>query len=121
MPMSRAQARVVDAVLSRTAQGYTNQEFVGDKLLPFVNVAKSGVRLIKFGKEAFVLYTTRRAPGSAVQRVQYGYADEPIALFQDSLEGVAPREHVRDAADVPGVDVQLTAINNVMRSIMLGH
>lgn len=119
--MNRAQARVVDAVLSRTAQGYKNQEFVGHHLMPFVEITKSGVRVMKFGKEAFVLYNTRRAPGSATQRVKYGYASDPVALFQDSLEAVVPREWIADGQDVPGVDHQVTAVNNVLRSIMLGH
>lgn len=121
MPMSRANARVVDPVLSRTAQGYKHQDFVGQHLMPFVNVPKSGVRVMKFGKEAFLRYLTRRAPGSKVQRVQFGYASEPIALYQDSLEGVVPREYLRDGEDLPGVNQQITAVNNVMHSIMLGH
>lgn len=121
MPMSRANARVVDPVLSRTAQGYHNQEFVGQHLMPFVDISRSGVRLMKFGKEAFQKFMTRRAPGAKTQRVQYGYASEPIALFQDALEGQVPREWLRDAQDLPGVNHQVTAINNVMQSIMLGH
>ncbi|TNC80706.1 MAG: hypothetical protein C9356_12460 [Oleiphilus sp.] len=121
MTLSRAQARVVDPVLSRTAQGYKSQEFVGHHLMPFVNISRSGVMLMKFGKEAFVRYLTRRAPGSKVSRVQYGFASEPVALFQDSLEGVVPREWIRDSESLPGVNHQITAVNNVMRSIMLGH
>lgn len=120
MPMSRSDARVIDPVLSNVALGYRNGRYVGLSLYPTVFVPKSGVSLIKFGKEAFVKYNMRRAPGAKTARVQYGYATDPVALVQDSLEGKVPREWMRDTQDVPLINQETRAVNNVMQSMHLG-
>ncbi len=118
--MNKAQVRVVDPVLSNIALGYKNAMFVGLWLFPYVTVFKSGGRVIKFGKEAFIKYLMRRAPGAKTARVQYGYAADPFALFQDSLEGKVPREWLREAAGLPTIAQETTAINSVMKSMLLG-
>jgi len=120
MPMNRSQARVIDPVLSSVAQGYRNARFIGTELMPIIYCPKSGVKLMKFGKEAFMKYNMRRSPGGQVARVQYGYATDPVALVQDSLEAVVPREWLRDTQDVPNVNNGTKAINLVMMSVMLG-
>ena len=45
--------RVVDPVLTNLATGYTNEQFVGDQLMPFVLVDKEGGKIPLFGKEHF--------------------------------------------------------------------
>ncbi|MGH1429763.1 MAG: hypothetical protein ACRBB4_01465 [Neptuniibacter sp.] len=118
--MNRSQARVIDPILSAVASGYKNAAYVGTTLMPIISCPKSGIRLMKFGKEAFIKYNMRRAPGAKTARVQYGYASDPVALVQDALEGVVPREWLRDSNDIPGVNLGKTAVNNVMNSMYLG-
>ncbi|MGI1671986.1 MAG: major capsid protein [Neptuniibacter sp.] len=118
--MNRSQSRVVDPVLSAVASGYKNATYVGTTLMPIISCPKSGIRLMKFGKEAFIKYNMRRAPGAKTATVQYGYAADPVALVQDALNGKVPREWLRDSADIPGVDLGKTAINTVMNSMHLG-
>lgn len=118
--MNRSQARVVDPVLSTVALGYSNARYVGTTIMPVVMCPKSGVRLIKFGKEAFVKYNMRRAPGANEKEVQYGYASDPIALVQDSLSGKVPREWLRDSDGMPNVSLGTQAVNSVMNSMHLG-
>jgi hypothetical protein len=118
--MNKAQVRVVDPVLSNVALGYKNLEFVGSILFPFVEIAKSGVRLIKFGKESFIKYNMRRAPGADVAEIQFGYASDPVALVQDSIAAKVPREWLRESSDLPTVQMETTAVNNAMRVMMLG-
>ena len=113
------QVRVVDPILSNVVQGFRQQEHVGMSLFPRVPVVLSGGRIIEFGKEAFRLYNARRAPGTATRRVTFGYEGKPYALVQDALEGVVPREHLRDARQQPGIDLGTRAVNNVMRSLSL--
>ena len=79
--------------------GYGDPEFMDHHLFPLVPSPAFGARVIKFGKEQFLQYNLRRAPGGKKARVQLGYADEPIALVQDALEGKVPREFLRDAAE----------------------
>lgn len=61
--------RIVDPVLTNLALGYTNNEFVGEHLMPFVWVEKEANKLPKFGKEAFKLYNTERALRAESNRI----------------------------------------------------
>ena len=118
--MNRSQARVIDPILSTVASGYRNAEYVGTTLMPMIGCPKSGIRLMKFGKEGFIKYNMRRAPGAKTARVQYGYASDPVALLQDALDGQVPREWLRDSEDIPNLNLGTRAINLVMNSMHLG-
>jgi hypothetical protein len=116
-PMSDAGVRVVDPILTNIAQGYRNMDLVGETLFPAVPVLTTGGQIIEFGKEAFYKYNLRRVPGGAVRRVQFGYAGKPFALLQDSIEGQIPREHMRDAAQVPGINLGTRAVMTAMKIV----
>jgi hypothetical protein len=113
-PVNTRTAAVIDPILSTHARGYRNQEFVAPALFPRVTVPNRSMRVIKFGKEAFRMMNTRRAPGADKKRVQYGYASDPISLVQDALEGVVPIEHQEEAMAVPGIDLGRGAVNMVL-------
>lgn len=119
--MNTGQARVIDPILSTHARGYTNAEMIGHLLFPIVNIPVRGVRVLKFGKESFRMMNTRRAPGAETARVQYGYASDPVALQQDSLEGLVPWENMQEASAVPGVDLASGSIEMVLDVIALGR
>jgi hypothetical protein len=113
------QVRVIDPILTTVAQGYKQQDLIGNMLFPAVPVTVSGGQVIEFGKEAFRLYSTARAPGGAVKTVQFGYLGKPFALENHALAGLLPIEHQRDAQVTPGVDLAGRALNNVMASMGL--
>ncbi|WP_273794706.1 major capsid protein [Brucella intermedia] len=113
-------AAVVDPILSTHARGYRNLDFISHILFPRVTIPNRSMRVIRFGKEAFRLLNTRRAPGSDKKRVQYGYADDPVSIAQDALEGVVPIEHQEEAESIPGIDLGAGAINMVMDLVDLG-
>ena len=115
--LSNAGVRVIDPILTNVAQGYKNAEFVGSILFPRVPVFASGGQIIEFGKEAFYSYNLRRTPGGATKRIQFGYLGKPFALVQDSGEIPVPREWMRDASVVPGIDLGARAINLGMKVI----
>ncbi|MBF0402256.1 MAG: major capsid protein [Magnetococcales bacterium] len=119
MAMSSSQVRVVDPVLTEVAQGFRHEEHVGHILFPRVPVHTSGGQVLEFGKESFKLYQARRAPGTATRRVQFGYLGKSFALVQDALEGQVPREHLRDASRVPGVDLGQRAVMGTLRALSL--
>jgi len=110
-------ARVIDPVLTNIAQGYHNSDFVGNFLFPRVPVQASGGQIIEFGKEAFYQYNLRRAPGGRTQRINFGYLGRNFALLQDSVEVPVPREHMRDASVVPGIDLGRRAVNLGMQAV----
>ncbi len=120
-PVNVRTAAVVDPILSTHARGYRNSEFISHLLFPRVTIPNRSMRVLKFGKEAFRMLNTRRAPGADKKRVQYGYASDPVALVQDALEGVVPIEHQQEAESIPSVDLGAGAVNMVLNVIDLGH
>lgn len=119
--LSPSQARVIDPILSTFAQGYSDPEFVGNMLFPPVPVDAAGGQVIQFGKESFMAYTTRRAPGAGIKRLQTGYLGVPYALENHGFAGQVPYEIARDAQNVPGIDLGKRAIRSslsvVQRSV----
>lgn len=119
--MTPAQSRVVDPILTNHVRGYTNQDYVGRTLAPRVDVGTRGFRVIKFDRDSFknAARAPRRAPGSAIPRVQFGFQSEPIALYQEALAGVVPIENQEEAAAVPGIDLQMHTSATTMDIILL--
>lgn len=120
MSMNPQQTRVVDPVLTTLAQGYTQQEFVGGALFPRVPVQTAGGKIIEFGKESFRLYNTKRGRGSNTKRITFGYEGKPYALEEDSLEAQVEFKDMRDASQVPGIDLATRSVNGVLRIMGLG-
>jgi hypothetical protein len=114
-----AQARVIDPVLSTIAQGYQNSEMISQYLFPTVPVNLRGGNIITFGKEAFMLYASQRAPGENTKRVKFGYAGAPFALVDYSLEGTCPIELQQEAANGTSIDMCARAINGVSAIMVL--
>jgi hypothetical protein len=120
MSMTLRQARLVDPVLTRHVRGYRNGELAGMALFPAVDVPTAGGQVIEFGREAFVRYAARRAPGSDTKRVPFGHFGQPYRLVNEALDAAVPREMNRDVQEVADVDLGMRATNVVMRSLMLG-
>ncbi len=118
--LNQRTAAVIDPILSTHARGYRNLEFVAQLLFPRVSIPNRSMRVVKFGKEAFRMLNTRRAPGADKKRIQYGYASDPVALLQDAVEGVVPVEHQEEAMSVPGIDLGSGAISMVLDVLDLG-
>jgi hypothetical protein len=119
--LSPGQARIVDPILSEHARGYRQAGLVGRSLFPLAPVPMYGGKVIQFGKEAFRAVNTARAPGTATKRIQFGYEGEPYAIQPNALESPVPRELMRDASQVPGIDLGTRAVNLVLRVMNLGH
>jgi len=110
--------RVVDPVLTNLATGYTNEQFVGDQLMPFVMVDKEGGKIPLFGKEHFKVYSTERALRAKSNRINpedIGSVD--IALDEHDLE--YPIDYREDAESA--FPLQARATNTVVEGIRLRH
>lgn len=119
--MNARQAQVIDPILSTQARGYTNQEFIGHRVLPYADIPARSVKVIQFGKDAFRRYVdTRRAPGTPVKRLQFGYEAATVALKQEALEAVVPDE-ISQGAQVPGIDLAAISIQQVQDVVGLGR
>jgi len=118
-PLNQNTARVIDPILSGIAQGYRHVERVGHLLFPSITVLQRGGKVIEFGRESFLDYKARRAPGADVKMIQFGYEGKPYALAQYTLDAPVPREHIQEAETVPGIDLGKRAVNTVMDSLTL--
>lgn len=119
--MNVRQAQVIDPILTTQARGYTNAAAIFPMLFPLADIPVRSMKVVKFGKDDFRLMNTRRAPGANVKTITYGFESEPIALVQDALDAVVPREVSEGAAAVPGVDMASRSVNLVLNIIDLGH
>lgn len=116
-----AQTRVVDPILSEHARGYRQAELIAPALFPFADVDQYGGKVIEFGKESFKVYSSARAPGAATKRITFGYEGKDYAIVPSALEAQVPREHMRDATQVPGINLSGRAVNTVLRSLLLEY
>lgn len=94
-----SQARVIDPVLTSIAQGFKQNNFVGDLLFPQVPVQMRAGKILSFGKEDFMLYASQRAPGENTKRIQVGYSSGNFALVDYSLEASLPIELIQEAGE----------------------
>lgn len=112
-------SRVIDPVLSSIAQGYRHAQRVGHVLFPAIDVLQRGGNVIEFGRESFLDYKAKRAPGADAVNIQFGYEGKPYSLDQYTLDAPLPREFIQDAQTVPGIDLGKRAVNTVMDSLTL--
>jgi hypothetical protein len=115
------QARVIDPILSGYARGYRQRSLIASALFPNATVAIYGGQIIEFGKESFRLYSSKRAPGATTKRIEFGYEGKPYAIVPSALEATVPRELMRDASRVPGIELGSRAVSTVLRSLLLEH
>ncbi|MDE2577947.1 MAG: major capsid protein [Hyphomicrobiales bacterium] len=119
--MNTRQARVVDPILTTQVRGYTNAQFIFPELFPYADIPVRGMRVVRFGQEAFRRESTRRAPGADVAAITVGYESDPVTLAQDALDAVVPREYSEEAGAVPGIDVASMAVQQVLDKVDLGY
>ena len=118
-PLSPAEARVVDAVLTNHSRGYVHPERVAHHLFPAVTVNQRGGRRIEFNKDSFKLYNTVRAAGGKRQEVEFGFLGQKFALEQHDLVGKLPVEVQEEAARGPGIDLGRSTVESVQDIISL--
>lgn len=118
--LSLAQARVINPVLSKVAQGYKQLDLVGNALFPAIPVGQRAGNIITFGKEDFMLYSSARAPGENTKRVSFGFANGSYALVDYSLEGQLPIEVQQEAsASENGFTIDMAKLSiDKVRAIM---
>jgi len=91
--------RVTDPVLTQIAIGYTNEDFVGTLLFPIVENQKKGGKYVEFGKEAFKIYETQRAPRSRSNRIDWAATSKSLNLEEQSLEIPVDFSEFEEATD----------------------
>lgn len=119
MSMNGSQVRVVDPILTQHARGYKNAEFVGEALFPTVTMPTRAAKRIEFDRSSFRRRRTRRAPGTQIAALEFGYEGKAVSLHQEALSAVVPIEHQEDAKVVPSIDLQQVSVDTVLAVIGL--
>lgn len=119
MLMSPDQARVVDPILTEHARGYTNADFIAAGLFPLVTMPTRAAKRIEFDRSSFKRPPVKRAPGAQIGQLDFGYEGKAVALTQRALSAKTPVEHMDEASEVPGIDLQRMAVDLVLNVIAL--
>ncbi|HEX7820642.1 MAG TPA: hypothetical protein VF463_08480 [Sphingobium sp.] len=119
MSMNGAQVRIVDPILTDHARGYVNADFAGGLLFPTVTMPTRAAKRIEFGRESFRRKRTRRAPGSPIAALEFGYEGKAVSLHQEALSAVTPIEFQQEANAAPGIDLQQLGVDTVLAVIAL--
>lgn len=110
--------RIVNPVLTNLAVGYTNEQFVGSALMPYVSVEKEAGELPIFNKDHFKVYQTERALRAKSNRVNPGdVSTVPFALTEHDLE--YPIDYREEAESA--FPLEQMATNSVTEGIRLRH
>lgn len=117
--MNAAQVRVVDPILSNHARGYVQAEFIGRFLFPTVTMPTRAAKRIEFDRSSFRRRKTRRAPGARIAQLEFGYEGKAVNLHQEALRASVPIEYIGEAAAVPGIDLQQSAVDIVLAVIAM--
>lgn len=99
MGMSNAQMRAFNnPVLVGLLLGASNASasFVGQGLFPSLPQSLSSMSILKMGSAHMRQYNLRRAPGAPTKRIELQWGSQTVALDQDSVEVVIPREVIRE-------------------------
>ena len=74
-----------------------------------------GGKIIQFSAEHFAKYDNiERAPGANITQFEVGYSSDIYALVQRAISAKVTQEHQEEAAAVPGINMQSTAVMRAM-------
>lgn len=117
--MNLDQARVIQPILTNVARGYMQNPLIGDALFPRVPVSARAGQLLKFGKDAFKVHSTKRGPGELIPRINISYGTDSYKLEQHALGVSVPTETQEEAKLVVDVDLFDESIQTVSDSVRL--
>ncbi len=114
------QKRLVDTVLTNVALGFNlDQQFSGHHLFPDVPVNEIAGKIVKFGKDAFVVVNSKTAPGESIRAVGLRYSSDTYELNLRKLAATATIEEVEASDKLKLVKYKSRAVNNVMQRMRL--
>lgn len=121
MPVTQAtlaNQRLTDPVLTELAQGYDNNELVGEALMPVVEIDKEAGKIPVFGRLAFRLKTTtRQLRGNSNRLTPEGLKSIDVALEEHDVEYPIDYREENDACFA----LRQYALNTTQDIIALGR
>ncbi len=112
------QARVINPILTKVAQGHKHPARVGHLLFPEALVTERGGTVLEFGKESFRRYKTRLAHGGTRKSVSFGYEGKPFTLVKHALDAQVTEEQLEEAGSA-SINATSLAVQGVLDIISL--
>jgi hypothetical protein len=107
----------VDGPLTDVSVKYFNDELIGERICPIVQVRKQSDLYYIYGKENFKRIESNRAPGDSARTISHTYKTAPYFCRSNALNEKVPNE-VRENADTP-LDPEIDATENVTEVLQL--
>ncbi|WP_230660472.1 major capsid protein [Psychrobacter sp. I-STPA10] len=108
-----------DKVLTKVVRGYDlDQEFSGHHLFPDIDVDEFAGKIVMFGKEAYIVINTKRAPGETVRGIGITYSSNDYVLENRLLEALSPEEFI-EIGNKNNIAVKAQAVTAVYRAMRL--
>lgn len=85
--------RIVDELLSSIAQGYSNAEFISDKIFPVVATRREAGKIPHFTKEAFILDEAVRGMGADSNVIDTMDMQDPISWGLTEYDLASPLDY----------------------------
>lgn len=120
-PMTQAATRVVDAVNTRVARGYTNEMHAHTHLFPEVETGLEAGHIIEFGTEDFLEYQDglKHAVGADRPEIEFGYQGKEYQLDERAVDGKLPEQRRREASRAHGLDMGMHTVRGVASVVSL--
>lgn len=99
----------VDKMMQQISLGHKNEELIGEMIAKPVTTNEISGMFYDFGKDAFRIYNTARAPGGEADKIKWDFARKNYRCEDHALASMIPDEEV-SAADSE-LDVINTYIN----------
>lgn len=115
--MGRLEEIRIDLPLTKIARGYSNGQFIGEALFPTVPVDKESGKIALFGKEAFKLFNTLRAPRAKSNvRDTTSFEWKKYAIDEYDLVGKLDRREVNESGygDAMTIEVETNQKNMLL-------
>ncbi len=115
--MANTQSVHIDKLLQNISIGYSNEEYISDKLLLPVPVKKQSDIYPVFGKEMFRRFDDRRAPGTEANEITWEYSKDTYFCDGHGLRALVTDEELANEDDP--FDLEADATETVTNNILL--
>lgn len=108
-----------DALLTQWSMAYSNGTLIADQVCPVLPVAKKSDKYLVFGREAFSLYRTLRAPRTRPAQLDWSVSDSDYHCEEYMIE--QPLDDIEtDNADAV-VQAERSTVETLTDSLLLDH
>lgn len=115
--MPSVQRLHIDKMLSNISIGYTNEQFIADKIFKAINVSKQSDKYYRYGMEKFRQNDDFRAPGTEANEINWTLSNDQYYCEGHALRHAIADEEKQNADDE--FDLESEGVELVTEGILL--